>query len=235
MGYERALVITAHPDDPEFLFGATVARLAGEGTELRYVIVSDGSLGGKDPATPRAELAEVRYAEQRAAAAVLGVSEVAFLGFPDGGLAAVPRDDLHRAIVREIRRFRPDLVITHFPRRALGIPIEASHPDHIAVGEATLHAIFPAANNARSYPELLDEGLRPHRVKEVWVPGYEGADHVVDATTVIDRKSAAILCHKSQLDAASPGVVPPWVYWWMKRSGAASGYEYAEEFKRVAM
>jgi LmbE family N-acetylglucosaminyl deacetylase len=234
MGYERALVITAHPDDPEYLFGATVASLAVGGTELRYVICSDGSLGGKDPAMPRAELAALRYAEQRAAAAVLGVSEVVFLGFPDGGLA-VPGDELHRAIVREIRRFQPDLVITHFPRRALGIPIEASHPDHIAVGEATLHAIFPAANNARSYPELLDEGLLPYRVKEVWVPGYEGADHVVDATTVIDRKSAAILCHKSQLDARSPGVVPPWVYWWMKRSGAASGYEYAEEFKRVAM
>jgi len=234
MGYERALVVTAHPDDPEYLFGGTVASLAADGTELRYVICSDGSLGGKDPATPRAEIAELRCAEQRAAAAVLGVSEVVFLGFPDGGLVE-PRDELHRAIVREIRRFRPDLVITHFPRRALGIPIEASHPDHIAVGEATLHAIFPAANNARVYPELLAEGLLPHRVKDVWVAGYEGADHVVDATTVIDRKCAAILCHKSQLDARNPGVVPPWVYWWMKRSGEASGYEYAEEFKRLAM
>jgi len=235
MSYEHVLVITAHPDDPEYLFGATVARLAGEGAELRYVICSDGSLGGNDPTIPRAVLAELRYAEQRAAAAVLGVQEVVFLGFPDGGLTAAPREDLHRAIVREIRRFRPDLVITHFPRRALGIPIEASHPDHVIVGEATLHAICPGANNARSYPELLSEGLTPHRVKEVWVPGYEGADHFIDATTVMDKKSAAILCHKSQLDSAAPGVVPPWVFWWMKRSGATKGYEYAEEFKRIAM
>jgi LmbE family N-acetylglucosaminyl deacetylase len=234
MSYERVLIVTAHPDDPEYLFGATIARLASEGSELRYLICSDGSLGGKDPDVPPTVLADVRYAEQRAAADVLGVREVVFLGLPDGGLCAVPRDDLHRAIVREIRRFKPHLVITHFPRRVLGIPIEASHPDHVAVGEATLHAIFPAASNARSFPELLKEGLAPYRVKEVWVPGYEGTDHLVDATAFIDRKSEAILCHKSQLNAAEPGV-PQWVYWWMKRSGSAGGYEYAEEFKRVAM
>ena len=234
MSYERVLVVTAHPDDPEYLFGATVARLTSEGSELCYVICSDGSLGGTDPDVPPKVLAELRYAEQRAAATVLGVRDVVFLGFPDGGLSAVPREDLHRAIVREIRRFKPHLVITHFPRRVLGIPIEASHPDHVAVGEATLHAIFQAASNARSFPELRKEGLAPHRVKEVWVPGYEGSDHFIGATAFMDRKSTAILCHKSQLDAAAPGV-PQWVYWWMKRSGSSGGYEYAEEFKRVAM
>jgi LmbE family N-acetylglucosaminyl deacetylase len=235
VSYSRVLVVAAHPDDPEYLFGATVARLAADGAELRYVICTDGSLGGRDPAMSQAELTETRYAEQRAAADVLGVGDVVFLGFPDGGLAVAERGALHRAIVREIRRFRPELVITHFPRRALDIPIEASHPDHVAAGEATLHAIFPAATNARSYPELLAEGLTPHRVKEVWVPGYEGSNHVVDATSVMDKKSAAILCHRSQLDASTPGTVPPWVYWWMKRSGTNCGYEYAEEFKRVAM
>lgn len=233
MSYERVLVVTAHPDDPEYLFGATIAKLAEDGADVRYVICSDGSLGGKDPDVPATVLAELRANEQRAAAAILGVHDVVFLGFPDGGLTAAPRDELHRAIVREIRRFRPELIITHFPRRALGIPIEASHPDHIAVGEATLHAVFPGATNARLYPDLLREGLTPHRVKEIWVPGYEGADHFIDATKVIEKKSAAILAHKSQLEAAVPSVVPPWVFWWMKRSGSSGGFEYAEDFKRV--
>jgi len=234
MDHERVLIVAAHPDDPEYLFGATVARLTSEGSELRCVICSDGSLGAKDPTVPQQLVAELRCREQRAAAAVLGVSDVVFLGFADGALSDVPADDLRRAIVREIRRFRPDLVITHFPRRVLTIPIEASHPDHVAVGEATLHAIFPAANNICTYVDLLGEGLLPHRVKETWVPGYEGSDHCVDATTFVERKSAAILCHKSQLDAEAP-CVPPWVYWWMKRSGSMAGYEYAEDFKRVAM
>jgi LmbE family N-acetylglucosaminyl deacetylase len=232
MSYDRVLVVAAHPDDPEYLFGATIARLAGEGAELHYLICSDGSLGSRDTSISSDALAAVRCAEQRAAAEALGVKDVVFLGLPDGRLSTIPADDLQRGIVREVRRVRPQLVITHFPRRVLSIPIEASHPDHVAVGEATLRAVFPAANNARSFPELLEAGLAPHRVSEIWVPGYEGADHVVDAANYIEKKSAAILCHRSQLDPGQPGV-PPWVYWWMKRTGASAGYEYAEDFRRV--
>ncbi|MET0399380.1 MAG: PIG-L deacetylase family protein [Longimicrobiaceae bacterium] len=231
--YRRALVVSAHPDDPEFLFGAAVASLVDAGAEVAYVVCSDGANGSRDPDATRAEVAAGRYEEQRAAARELGVEEVAFLDFPDGRLA--PTDELRTAIAREIRRFRPELVITHFPRRALDVPIEASHPDHFAVGEATLAAVFPDAANARAQPALLAEGLQPHRVKEVWIPGYERTDHYVDATALMDRKIAAIRCHRSQVGGADPRESLAWVYGWMKGVGGAGGYEYAENYKRITL
>ena len=231
--YRRALVVAAHPDDPEFLFGAAVASLVHAGAEVGYVVCSDGANGSRDTAAPRERVATAREEEQRAAARALGVEDVVFLGFPDGRLA--PTDELRTAIAREIRRFRPELVITHFPRRALDIPIEASHPDHIAVGEAALAAVFPDASNARALPALLDEGLQPHRVREVWVPGYERTDHYVDATPFMDRKIAAIRCHHSQVGGADPRESLAWVYGWMKGVGGQGGYEYAENYKRIPL
>ena len=151
------MVVSAHPDDPEFGFGATVASLVDQGKTVVYVICTDGSQGGEDPTVPDQELTSTRYTEQRAAAALLGVTEVIFLGFRDGYLEA--NVELRRAISREIRRFKPDLVLTHSPLRAINIPIGASHPDHLAVGEATLAAVYPDARNPRAYPELLQEGL----------------------------------------------------------------------------
>jgi LmbE family N-acetylglucosaminyl deacetylase len=229
--YERVLVVAAHPDDPEFLFGATLARLADAGAEIDYVICSDGANYGRDPAKTPAEVKEMRCAEQRAAASVLGVRDITFLGFVDGQLEA--NLELRSAIARQIRRFKPDLVLTHFPRRVLDIPMQASHPDHMAVGEATLAAVFPTASNSRILPELQQEGLSPHRVPEVWVPGYERPNHVVDARPFLDRKLEALRCHKSQMD--SSGAVPGWVEWWMKVTGERSGYEYAEDFKRLTV
>jgi LmbE family N-acetylglucosaminyl deacetylase len=169
--YERVLVVSAHPDDPEFGFGATVARLAREGAEVTYVVCTDGAQGGEDPAVPDLELTETRYQEQREAAEVLGVREVVFLGYRDGHLT--PSLELRRAITREIRKAKPDLVLTHYPARTLSAPIGALHPDHLAVGEATLAAVYPDSRNPRAFQELLQEGHEPHRVKEVWVPGFE--------------------------------------------------------------
>lgn len=229
--FERALVVVAHPDDPEFLFGATVARLVREGTEVCYLICSDGVNGSKDPTTPNEVVAATRYNEQRAAAASLGVSEVTFLGFSDGRLT--PSFELRSSIARQIRRIRPELVITHFPRRVLEIPMEASHPDHTAVGEATLCASYPDAANYRALPELLREDLQPHRVKEIWMPGYERANHFVDATPYLQKKIEAILCHKSQMPDPESTAPPAWVCEWMKWAGAKKGYEYAEEFTRI--
>ena len=229
--YTRALVIAAHPDDPEFLFGATIAVLVSEGTAVRYVICSDGANGQRNLALTNREVADVRAQEQRAAAAALGVAGVTFLGFADGRLE--PTAELRRAIAREIRRERPDLVLTHYPARVLDLPLEASHPDHVAVGDATLAAIVPDATNARAHPEMIDEGLQPHRVREVWIPGYECANHYVDAAPVMDRKLLAIQCHRSQLEGLPPGNVPPWVGEWMRRVGSAAGYEYAEHFRRL--
>ncbi|HEV2953838.1 MAG TPA: PIG-L family deacetylase, partial [Candidatus Dormibacteraeota bacterium] len=148
LGFGRALVVSAHPDDPEFGFGAAIARLTSEGTAVAYAICTDGSQGGEDPDQPDQELIQIREEEQRSAARSLGVEEVRFLRFPDGRLT--PDLALRRAIVEEIRRWRPDLVLTHNPTRAFGIPIGSSHPDHLAVGEATLAAVYPDARNPRA-------------------------------------------------------------------------------------
>lgn len=233
VAFRRALVVSAHPDDPEFLFGAAVASLVEAGARVGYVVCSDGANGSRDTAAPRERIAAMRREEQQAAARELGVEDVVFLDFPDGRLS--PTDALRTAIAREIRRFRPDLVITHFPRRALEVPIEASHPDHIAVGEAALAAVFPDAANARALPALLEEGLQPHRVKEVWIPGYERTDHYVDATGFMDRKIAAIRCHHSQVGGTDPRESLAWVYGWMKGVGGAAGYTYAENYKRIPL
>ncbi len=231
--YDRALVVVAHPDDPEFAFGASVARLTSEGTEVAYVICTDGSQGGEDPTVPDEALTATRYAEQRAAAEVLGVSDVVFLGFKDGHLE--PNLELRRAITREIRRHKPQLVMTHTPVRSLGIGIGASHPDHLAVGEATLSAVYPDARNPRAYRELLMEGLEAHKVKEVWLPGYDGADHYVDATGLIDKKIEAILCHRSQFDKPGMDADGPrkWIQDRMRQAGEKAGFEYAEAFKKI--
>jgi LmbE family N-acetylglucosaminyl deacetylase len=230
-GFKRVMIVTAHPDDPEFIFGATIAKLVGDGAEVCYLICSDGSNGNRDAALTAEEVSAIRYAEQRAAASALGVGQVLFLGLPDGQLA--PTYELRLAIAREIRRVRPELVLTHFPRRVLDIPMEASHPDHTAVGEATLSAILPDATNARTLPELLQDGFAPHRVKEAWMPGYEQPNFYIDATPYLEKKAQAILCHKSQMDSAKPKVVPAWVYDFMRWSGSKYGCEYAEEFKRI--
>jgi LmbE family N-acetylglucosaminyl deacetylase len=229
--YARALVIAAHPDDPEFLFGATIASLVADGTAVRYVICSDGANGQRNLALTNQEVAETRAREQRAAAESLGVAGVTFLGFPDGRLESTL--SLRAAIAREIRRERPDLVLTHYPKRVLELPLEASHPDHVAVGDATLAAIFPDATNGRAYPDMMSEGLPPHRVREVWIPGYEQPNHYVDASALMERKNRAILCHKSQLEASQAGEVPPWVADFMRRVGTAAGYEYAEHYRRL--
>jgi LmbE family N-acetylglucosaminyl deacetylase len=221
-----ALVVTAHPDDAEFHFGATIAMLVASGADVSYLVCSDGAQSGPDDA-PDEQIAATRAAEQRAAAAVLGVGTVAFLGLRDGRLT--PTLDLRRAIAAQVRRQRPDLVLTHYPRRVLDIPIEASHPDHIAVGEATLAALYPDAENARAFPDLLLAGLTPHRVREIWVPGYEKPNHYVDATAFVDKKMAAVACHRSQLT----GGPPEWLYHWMREAGRRPGYEYAEHYRRI--
>lgn len=229
---ERVLVVSAHPDDPEFGFGGTVAKLAAEGVEVDYVICTDGSQGGEDPAVPNAELIATRYAEQRAAADVLGVEEVVFLGFRDGYLA--PDIELRQAITREIRRFRPDAVFTHNPQRNLATGIGASHPDHLAVGQATFAAVYPDARNPRAYRELLSEGLEAHKVKEIWIGfGAEG-DHFVDVSGFVDRKLEALKCHVSQFN--KPDQSFEWQKWVVERmqdAGKRAGCEYAEAFRRL--
>ncbi len=227
--YERALVISAHPDDPEFGQGGTVAKLAAEGVEVSYVICTDGSEGGEDSTIPDAELTEIRYREQRAAADILGVKEVTFLGLPDGRLT--PSIELRRELTRMIRRFRPDIVFTHSPVINLAVPIGAYHADHLAVGQATLAAVYPASRNPRAFRELLDEGFEPWRAKEVWIASWVEGDHYVDISSSIEKKIAAIMAHESQ--TANWKDMEKNMRDRHASAKERSGFEYTEMFRRI--
>ncbi|MHB1486945.1 MAG: PIG-L deacetylase family protein, partial [Acidimicrobiales bacterium] len=163
---KAALVVTAHPDDVDFGAAGTVAGWTDVGIEVTYCIVTDGDAGGFDSGLDRAQIPVVRQAEQRAAAGIVGVKEVVFLGHPDG--AVIPSMALRRDISAVIRTVRPERVLCQSPERNFE-RIYASHPDHLASGEATLCAVYPDARNGFAHPELLEQGLAPHSVAEVWV------------------------------------------------------------------
>ena len=193
---ERALCVLAHPDDVDFGSAGTVATWTAAGTEVTYCIVTDGDAGGFDE-TPRHEMGPLRQAEQRAAAKELGVSDVRFLGYPDGRLELSL--GLRRDISRVIRQVRPQRVLTSSPERFWD-RIGASHPDHMTVGESTLRAVYPDARNPFAFPELLaDEGLEAWTVSEVWLGASPRADHAVDVTDVLERKWEALGSHVSQV------------------------------------
>jgi LmbE family N-acetylglucosaminyl deacetylase len=193
---ERALCVVAHPDDVDFGSAGTVATWTAAGTEVTYCVVTDGDAGGFDD-TPREQMGPLRRAEQRAAAAAVGVSDVRFLGYPDGRLELTL--DLRRDISRVIRQVRPQRVLTTSPERFWD-RIGASHPDHMTVGESTMRAVYPDARNPFAFPELLaDEGLDAWTVAEVWLGASPRADHAVDVTEVVDRKFAALRSHVTQV------------------------------------
>jgi LmbE family N-acetylglucosaminyl deacetylase len=194
---QRVLVVAAHPDDVDFGSAGTIVTWTGAGLDVSYCIVTDGDAGGFDPAVPRSAIGVIRQDEQRKAAAALGVTDVEFLGYPDGRL--VVSFELRRDIARAIRRVRPDRVVVPSPQRDLR-NVYGSHPDHQAAGEAALCAIYPDARNPFAHPELLaEEGLEAHTVPEVWVTSpNDRADHYVDITDAFDRKMAALRAHASQ-------------------------------------
>ena len=230
--YDRVLAVFAHPDDPEFGAGGSMAKLAQDGAEVTYVIVTDGRQGGEDPKQKDADLVAIRQREQRAAAKVLGIKRVEFLGYKDGHLS--PDLKLRRDIVRMIRKYKPELVITHVPGRVLDAPMGGSHPDHIAVGEATMAAVYPDSRNPRAFRGLLKEGYAPHIVNEVWIPFWMMGDHFVDISRTLDLKLAALKKHKSQI--AKPGMewdVDKWIRKRHRDIGKKGGFRYAESFKRI--
>ena len=194
---ERALVVTAHPDDVDFGAGGTVASWTAEGIEVSYCICTDGDAGGFDPDVPRDQIAGIRQAEQRAAAEELGVQDVTFLGYPDGRL--VVSHELRRDISRVIRQKRPQRMLIQTPERNWE-RISASHQDHLAAGEAAISAVYPDARNPFAHLELAAQGLEAWSVGEVWVMGGTGAgpNRFVDVTDTFDRKLAALHAHVSQ-------------------------------------
>ncbi|HEX3220142.1 MAG TPA: PIG-L deacetylase family protein [Candidatus Limnocylindria bacterium] len=194
---ERALVIFSHPDDAEFGAAPSIAALTARGVSVAYVVTTDGGKGTEDPGVTPEQLAATRIAEQRAAADVLGVGEIVHLGYPDGYLT--PSLDLRRDIVRQIRRFRPQLVIAqNWQRRDDGNPFIA-HPDHLATGEATLAAVYPAARDRLNFPELAsEEGLEPWKVRQVLVTGVERPNLWIDVSDTFELGLQAIQRHVSQ-------------------------------------
>jgi LmbE family N-acetylglucosaminyl deacetylase len=215
---ERALCVVAHPDDLDFGSAGTIARWTAAGTEVVYCIVTDGDAGGFDD-TPREQMGPLRQAEQRAAAAAVGVTDVRFLGYPDGRLE--PTLDLRRDISRVIRQVRPQRVLTTSPERFWD-RIGASHPDHMIVGESTLRAVYPDARNPFAFPELLaDEGLDAWTVSEVWVSASPRADHAVDVTEVVEQKFKALRSHVSQV-SHNPDL-ETFVTGWMTMTGQRFG------------
>ena len=216
---ERILIVTAHPDDVDFGAAGTVATWTKAGYAVTYCVVTNGDAGGFDPAVPRSEIAGIRQAEQRAAAAEVGVTDVRFLGYPDGRVT--PSLELRRDISRVIREVRPQRLLTQSPQRNYQ-RIYASHPDHLAVGEATLCAVYPDARNPFAHPELAEEGYDAWTVPETWLMAAPGAEHVVDVTDVYERKLAALHRHVSQL----PGVrddLDTMLRGWLGMNASAAG------------
>ncbi|MCX7855759.1 MAG: PIG-L family deacetylase [Anaerolineae bacterium] len=226
----RVLVILAHPDDPEFFCGGTVGRWVREGREVIYVLATHGERGSDDPTVPTEQLARIREEEQRAAARVLGVREVIFLDYPDGSL--VPTLELRRDLTRQIRRWKPDVVVTCDPtvRYRSGY---LNHPDHRAIGDAALDAVFPDARNPRQFPELVAEGLEPHRVREVYIAGAAEPDTEIDITDTLALKLEALRQHRSQI--ADPDGLEARLREWYRKEGPDGTVRYVERFRRVVL
>jgi LmbE family N-acetylglucosaminyl deacetylase len=214
----RCLVVAAHPDDIDYGNGGTVAMLVADGWHVAYCLVTDGDAGGFDPLVPRTEIPAIRRAEQTAAAKALGVTELHWLGHPDGRVAVSL--ELRRDIARVIRLVRPERVICPNPGRSWD-SVYASHPDHMATGEATLRAVYPDARNPFAFPELVAEGYEAHTVAEVWVGGME-PNLTVDVTDYYQPKLAALRAHASQ-ETDKDGRLEPLLQAWMGGTAKAGG------------
>jgi LmbE family N-acetylglucosaminyl deacetylase len=231
---ERILVVTAHPDDVDFVAAGSVAIWVSAGIDVHYCVVTDGDAGGFDPSVPRTEIGGIRRAEQRAAAAAVGVSDVTFLGYPDGALYVTL--DLRRDISRVIRQVRPQRLVTESPERNFE-RIYASHPDHLAAGEAALCAVYPDARNPFAHASLLTgEGLEPWTVSEVWVMGALGTapSTYVDITGAIDKKVAALRAHTSQTEHMKD--LTGFIRGWAESTAKSAGWEpgrLAEAFRVI--
>jgi LmbE family N-acetylglucosaminyl deacetylase len=224
----RVMVVTAHPDDSEFGAGGTVATLVKEGCEVTYVIVTNGDKGSGDRAMTSERLAAIRAEEQRNAARTLGVERVQFLGYPDCEVENTR--EVRRDVTREIRRWRPDLLICQNPRRTYNLG--ASHRDHRAVAAVALDCVYPLARDHLAFPELLPE-FEPHKAREVYVMQSQDPHLVMDISDVMDLKLRALACHASQFrDFAA---VEARVRQRAAELGRPRGYAFAEAFDRIVI
>jgi LmbE family N-acetylglucosaminyl deacetylase len=222
----QVMVVTPHPDDAEFGVAGTVARWTGEGKDVIYVVCTNGDKGTSDTNMKPDELARIREQEQLAAAKLLGVREVIFLRYPDQALEDTP--EFRKEIVRLVRMYQPETVVTAAPYRGY-----IWHRDHRITSRVTLDAVFPYARDFLAYPDLLEEGLQPHKVKEILLWGAEDANYRSNITDTFDIKIAALRCHKSQVgDNPSTGLEER-MRERHKMLAQGEDYELAEAFHRV--
>ena len=228
--YRRGMVVMAHADDAEWTCSGTVAKWCADGWEVVYVICTDGSKGSGDPEMSTGRLIEIREQEQKNAGNVLGLRDVVFLKYEDSMLE--PTLDLRRDITREIRRYKPDVIICESPIRRLNQSGYLGHPDHQASGEATLSSVYPTARDRLTFPELLEEGLEPHKVREVWLSETEEPDKYIDVTDYMDVAVEALKQHVTQVVGED---VEAHLKNWRSSTGEKVGFEYAEAFKRFQL
>ncbi|MEA2498822.1 MAG: hypothetical protein QOH26_1227 [Actinomycetota bacterium] len=227
----RALIVSAHPDDIEFGAAGTVAAWADQGAEVTFCIVTDGASGTQDRTLMGERLQEIRLEETRCAADVLGAEEVAWLGYPDGYVEYTL--DLRRDIARVFRTYKPHRFMVMDPTPTIEDRF-INHPDHRAVGQASLDVSMTAGTTPAHFPELLDEGLDPWRgLREVWIMGPGDGPVKTDISTTIDRKIEALMCHKSQVGERADQIAS-WVREWSAVAGKSAGYAHAESFRVIS-
>jgi LmbE family N-acetylglucosaminyl deacetylase len=227
----RVLLVAAHPDDPEFSSAGTIANWVRAGIDVAFVLVTSGDKGTPDRDMTGDRLSSQREDEQRAAAARIGVHTVEFLRFPDGEL--LPSLELRGAITRMIRKYRPYAVLTHDPITVFYNNEFINHPDHRAVGYATVDAIYPTARDPLQFNEHIREGLHPHKVKELYLWGSEQANVLVDISDTIEDKVEALKLHKSQVGEAVE--LAERIKTRAAQVGEPNGLRYAESFRRIVM
>jgi LmbE family N-acetylglucosaminyl deacetylase len=220
------LVVAAHPDDAEFGVAGTVARWTKEGRQVVYVVCTNGEKGTTDRTMDPRLLAGMRQREQEAAAKLLGVREVVFLGLPDQGLGDTPA--FRKMIVRAIRTYRPATVVTSDPYHRY-----IWHRDHRVVGQVTLDAVFPFARDHLAYPDLLEKGLEPHKVREMLFFGSEDVNYRSDITLTFDLKVAALRCHESQIKELKIPDLEAWMREWSCSMAEGTECQLAEGFHRI--
>jgi LmbE family N-acetylglucosaminyl deacetylase len=220
------MVVTAHPDDSEFGAAGSVAKWILEGKRVVYVVCTSGDKGTDNPDIPSQELAKIREKEQGDAAAVLGVLDVIFLGYPDQALEDTP--DFRKAIVRQIRRFKPDMVVTSDPYRRY-----IWHRDHRITGQVVLDAVYPYARDRLAYPDLIEEGFMPHKVKKILLFGTQDVNLRIDITETFHLKLEALRCHKSQIIQLGIPDLEKWLWQRCQQMAEGEYFEVAEAFHQV--
>lgn len=228
---ERAMVIYAHPDDAEFSVAGTVAKWTKAGVEVTYCMITNGASGSQDPNVTREKLRDLRYAEQREAAKILGVKNVVFLGYEDGYL--YPTLEVRRDVARQVRIHKPDVILAMDPRfRVSADGGYVNHPDHIAAGEVALRTINPDASTRQMFPELWrDEKLEPHKPKALFLETFGDGGTVIDISGTMDAKIRALLVHRSQLGPEATEFVRDW----NRRTGKSAGYKFGESFQVILL